>query len=37
MAKNQLLSCNKILDNMRINSSSSQKVANILNDELKNE
>jgi len=35
LGKNQLLSCRKILSNMKITSSSSQKVANILLDELK--
>jgi lipid-A-disaccharide synthase len=36
LIKKQLFNCNKILDNMKTNSLSSQKVANILNDELKN-
>ena len=35
LIKKQLFNCNKILDSMKTNSLSSQKVANILNDELK--
>ena len=36
LGKNQLLKSNKILDDMKINSSSSSMVANILKDALSN-